>query len=118
MLCSWKSKCNNRLALTEMPATLGVDMANVSQYIYNVIGRVAANEKVYTEGVTVKFGAISFVSATELTLNGELVTSRNTFHAYPTMNTGIKQAVFEAYLEGASASSKRRIVHTILSLRG
>ena len=42
----------------------------------------------------------------------------DTIHAYPTMNTGIQQAVFEAYLEGASASSNRRIVHTILSLRG
>ncbi len=42
----------------------------------------------------------------------------DTIHAYPTMNTGIQQAVFEAYLEGASVSSHRRIVHTILSLRG
>lgn len=42
----------------------------------------------------------------------------DTIHACPTMNTGIQQAVFEAYLEGASVSSNRRIVHTILSLRG
>ena len=40
-----------------------------------------------------------------------------TIHAYPTMNTGIQQAVFEAYLEGSAASNNRKIVHTVLSLR-
>jgi pyruvate/2-oxoglutarate dehydrogenase complex dihydrolipoamide dehydrogenase (E3) component len=62
-------------------AKLDVDMAQVSHYIQSVIGRVAENEKVYTEGVTVKFGNVSFNSATELTLNGERFRSRNTLIA-------------------------------------
>jgi pyruvate/2-oxoglutarate dehydrogenase complex dihydrolipoamide dehydrogenase (E3) component len=41
----------------------------------------------------------------------------DTIHAYPTMNTGIQQAAFEAYLESSAAKSNRRIVQTILSLR-
>jgi pyruvate/2-oxoglutarate dehydrogenase complex dihydrolipoamide dehydrogenase (E3) component len=71
-----------------MPASLGVDMAKVSAYIQGVIGRVAEGEKVYTEGVTVKFGQVSFKSATELVLNGEVFTSRNTLIA-----TGSRPAV-------------------------
>lgn len=73
-----------------MPASLGVDMAKVSAYIQGVIGRVAEGEKVYTEGVTVKFGQVSFKSATELVLNGELFSSRNTLIA-----TGSRPAVPE-----------------------
>jgi pyruvate/2-oxoglutarate dehydrogenase complex dihydrolipoamide dehydrogenase (E3) component len=64
-----------------MPADLNVDMANVSNYIQGAIGRVAEGENVYTEGVTVKFGNVSFNTATELTLNGETFTSRNTLIA-------------------------------------
>ena len=64
-----------------LPADLGVDMAKVSAYIQGVIGRVGEAEKVYTEGVTVKFGHVSFNSATELSLNGETFTSRNTLIA-------------------------------------
>ncbi len=61
-----------------VPADRDVNMANVSAYIQGVIGRVADNEKVYTEGVTVKFGTVAFTSATELTLTGERITSRST----------------------------------------
>lgn len=64
-----------------MPAQLDVDMAQVSHYIQGVIARVAENEKVYTEGISVKFGNVSFNSATELTLNGERFTSRTTLIA-------------------------------------
>src|SRR6266849_10663344 len=39
-----------------VPADRDVNMANVSAYIQGVIGHVANNEKVYTEGVIVKFG--------------------------------------------------------------
>lgn len=42
----------------------------------------------------------------------------DTIHAYPTLNTGIEQAVFEAYLEGPTAASNRKIVRTVLGLRG
>jgi pyruvate/2-oxoglutarate dehydrogenase complex dihydrolipoamide dehydrogenase (E3) component len=65
-----------KLGLT--PASIEVDMAKVNNHIQAVIGRVAESEKVYTEGVTVRFGEVSFKSATELTLNGETFTSRNT----------------------------------------
>ena len=64
-----------------LPADLGVDMAKVSAYIQGVIARVGEGEKIYTEGVTVKFGQVSFNSATELSLNGETFTSRNTLIA-------------------------------------
>ena len=73
-----------------MPASLGVDMAKVSAYIQGVISRVAEGEKIYTEGVTVKFGQVSFKSATELVLNDEAFTSRNTLIAtgsHPTVPT-------------------------------
>src|SRR5215472_14982792 len=43
-------------------ANLGVDMAKVNRYIQGVISRVAEGEKVYTEGVTVKFGKVAFKS--------------------------------------------------------
>lgn len=42
----------------------------------------------------------------------------NTIHAYPTMNTGIQQAAFEAYLESTGAANNRRFVRTVLNLRG
>src|SRR6266516_6409559 len=62
-------------------ANLDVDMAKVSHYIQGVISRVAENEKVYTEGVSVKFVNVSFNSASELTLNGERFSSRTTLIA-------------------------------------
>ncbi|HEX6554902.1 MAG TPA: dihydrolipoyl dehydrogenase [Ktedonobacteraceae bacterium] len=63
------------------PTSLGVDMAKVSEYIQGVIGRVAEAEKIYTENVTVKFGQVSFDSSTELSLNDESISSRNTLIA-------------------------------------
>ncbi len=59
------------------PANPGIDMAKVSRHIQEVIGRVAENEQVYVEGVTVRFGTVSFVSAHELLLDEERITSRN-----------------------------------------
>lgn len=64
-----------------VPANLGVNMAKVTEYIQGVIARVAAGEKVYSEGVTVKFGKLTFQSPTELLLNGETIDSRNTLIA-------------------------------------
>jgi dihydrolipoamide dehydrogenase len=64
-----------------VPANLGVDMAKISQYIQGVIDRVAESEKTYTEGITVKFGKVAFKSPTELSLNGEEITSRSTLIA-------------------------------------
>ena len=77
-----------RLGLT--PANLGVDMARVSAYVQGVISRVAEAERVYTDGVTVKFGHVAFRSPTELDLNGESIGSRNTIIA-----TGSRPAVPE-----------------------
>src|SRR6266566_4545919 len=59
-------------------ANLVIDMTKINNYIQGVIGQVADSEKVYTEGVTVKFGEFSFKSPTELTFNGEAFTIRNT----------------------------------------
>ena len=64
-------------ALGLAPANLDVDMTKVSQYIQGVISRVAEGEKVYAEGVTVKFGSVAFTSPTALSLNGVEITSRN-----------------------------------------
>ena len=70
------------------PASLGVDMTKVSKYVQGVIRRVGEAEKVYVENVTVKFGDVTFKSPTELLLNGEAFTSRNTLIA-----TGSRPAV-------------------------
>lgn len=70
------------------PANLGVDMAKVSAYVQGVIQRVSDAEESYTEGVTIKFGHVAFISPTELRLNGEGITSRNTLIA-----TGSRPAV-------------------------
>ena len=58
-------------------------------------------------------GELSLAMQHHLTLADLL----DTIHAYPTMNTGIQQVAFEAYLEGSTASSNRKIVQTVLSLR-
>lgn len=64
-----------------VPGKLGVNMAKVTEYIQAVIARVAEGEKIYSEGVTVKFGTLSFQSPTELLLNGEMISSHNTLIA-------------------------------------
>ena len=61
-----------------MPANFEIDLAKINHYIQTVIEKVAEGEKVYTKGVTVRFGEVSFKSSTELELNGETFTSRNT----------------------------------------
>lgn len=55
----------------------GLDMTKVSAYIQNVIQRVSATERMFTEGVTVAFGHASFTSPRTLLLNNEEVTSRS-----------------------------------------
>lgn len=70
-----QAKEATQLGLT--PANLGVDMARVSAYVQGVISRVQEAEKVYAEGATIKFGAVSFKSPTELVLNDEEITSRS-----------------------------------------
>jgi pyruvate/2-oxoglutarate dehydrogenase complex dihydrolipoamide dehydrogenase (E3) component len=69
-------------------ATPSVNMAKVGEYIQGVIARVAEGETIYSEGVTAKFGKIAFQSSTDLVLNGETFTSRNTLVA-----TGSRPAV-------------------------
>jgi pyruvate/2-oxoglutarate dehydrogenase complex dihydrolipoamide dehydrogenase (E3) component len=60
-----------------LPVNPGIDMANVSRSIQEVIRRVAENERVYVDDVTVRFGTVSFASAHELALNEERIASRN-----------------------------------------
>lgn len=71
-----------------VPANPGLNMEKVNAYIQSVIARVAEEEKVYSEGVTVRFGRLAFQSPTTLTLNGETMSSRNTLIA-----TGSRPAV-------------------------
>lgn len=68
-------------ALGLMDGDLNVDMAKVSEYVQGVMRRVSESEQAYTTDVTVKFGDVSFNSPTELTLNGERLTSRATLIA-------------------------------------
>src|SRR5260221_236394 len=51
-----------------MPANLCVDMAKVTDYVQAVISRVGEAEKIYTEGVTIKFSKVAFNSPTALRL--------------------------------------------------
>jgi pyruvate/2-oxoglutarate dehydrogenase complex dihydrolipoamide dehydrogenase (E3) component len=41
----------------------------------------------------------------------------DTIHAYPTMDTGLQQVAFEAYVESHAARRNRKIVQTVLHLR-
>ncbi|WP_201363482.1 dihydrolipoyl dehydrogenase family protein [Dictyobacter formicarum] len=66
---AWQRQEDVRLGL--IPPYEGVDMARVSAYIQHVIARVADEEKAYTEGVTVRYGDVSFISPTRLRLNDE-----------------------------------------------
>jgi len=59
-------------------------------------------------------GELALAMQHKLTLNDILTT----IHAYPTINTGIQQAVFEAYLEGEALAGNRKLVRTVLSVRG
>lgn len=68
-------------ALGLVTGNVEVDMAKVSAYVQGVIERVEKNERVYTEGVTVKFGHVAFLAPHELELNGERISSRNTIIA-------------------------------------
>ena len=68
-------------ALGLVTGGVDVDMAKVSAYVQGVIGRIGEAERVYTEGVTVKFGHVTFTSPHELELNGERISSRNTIIA-------------------------------------
>jgi pyruvate/2-oxoglutarate dehydrogenase complex dihydrolipoamide dehydrogenase (E3) component len=58
------------------PAGFTIDMARVSAHIQEVIGRVAEEEKVYVEGVSVHFGQARFRSPRELDLSGEPLRSK------------------------------------------
>jgi pyruvate/2-oxoglutarate dehydrogenase complex dihydrolipoamide dehydrogenase (E3) component len=58
-------------------------------------------------------GELSLAMRHNLTFNDVL----GTIHAYPTMNTGIQQAAFEAYLESSAIASNRKIIRAVSSLR-
>jgi pyruvate/2-oxoglutarate dehydrogenase complex dihydrolipoamide dehydrogenase (E3) component len=58
-------------------------------------------------------GELSLAMQHHLTVNDIL----NTIHPYPTMNTGLQQTAFEAYLESSAAANNRKIVCAITRLR-
>jgi pyruvate/2-oxoglutarate dehydrogenase complex dihydrolipoamide dehydrogenase (E3) component len=60
-----------------LPADLKVDMARVAAHLQEVIGRVHEEEHVYVEGVSVRFGQVSFRGPRELEVNGETLLSKN-----------------------------------------
>ncbi len=74
-----QSRENARLGFT--PAAAEVDITKVNAYVRGVIERVGKMEQGYVEGVSVRYGHVSFKSPTTLLLNGEEVTSRNTLIA-------------------------------------
>lgn len=76
---AWQAR--NATSLGLVPDGMSVDMAKISAYVQGVIGRVGETERVYTEGVTIKFGRVAFTSANELELNGERIGSRDTIIA-------------------------------------
>jgi pyruvate/2-oxoglutarate dehydrogenase complex dihydrolipoamide dehydrogenase (E3) component len=58
-------------------------------------------------------GEISLAMHKKLSLND----IQSTIHPYPTISTGLQQAVFEAYLGGNAARSNRKLVSRLLALR-
>src|SRR5579859_1816345 len=58
-----------------------IDMKQVADSIQGVIKRVEEAERIYTDDVTVKFGAVSFQSPTTLIVDAEKITSRATIIA-------------------------------------
>ncbi|HLX56212.1 MAG TPA: FAD-dependent oxidoreductase [Ktedonobacteraceae bacterium] len=103
-----------------MSASLDVDMARVSDYVRGVISRVAEAERVYTEGVTVKFGHAIFKSATELDLNGESISSRNIIIAtgsHPVV-PGVDGLVETGYLTNEGVFDLTRLPASIVVVGG
>src|ERR1051326_4941470 len=68
-------------ALGLVTGNVGVDMAKIAAYVRDVIGRIEEAERIYTEGVTVRFGRVTFMSPHDLEVNGERISSRNTIMA-------------------------------------
>src|SRR5579859_3343856 len=58
-----------------------IDMKQVADSIQGVIKRVEEAEQIYTDDVTVKFGAVSFQSPTTLIVDAEKISSRATIIA-------------------------------------
>lgn len=58
-------------------------------------------------------GELSLAMRHNLTINDILAT----IHAYPTMNTGLQQAAFEAYLTSSAIASNRKIIRAVSRLR-
>jgi pyruvate/2-oxoglutarate dehydrogenase complex dihydrolipoamide dehydrogenase (E3) component len=101
-------------------ANPGIDMAKVSQHLQEVIGRVAENEQVYVEGVTVKFGTVSFASAHELLLNEQRITSRNILIATGSrpLVPGIEGLEEVGYLTNESVFDLQRLPASLIVVGG
>lgn len=68
-----------RLGLTAI--CVDIDMARIAASIQDIIARVYDAEQIYTQDVTVTFGAASFQSSTILLVNTEKISSRATIIA-------------------------------------
>jgi len=74
-----QSREHTRLGFTSAPP--GIDITKVNAYVQGIIKRVEKTEQIYVEGVTIRYGHVSFKSPTTLLLNGEEITSRSTLIA-------------------------------------
>ena len=108
-----------QVRIVKLPCT-DIDRAQTEGQTVGFIKLVLASKKDEIVGAHMvgarageMLGEMALAMQNNLTLNDIL----STIHAYPTMNTGIQQASFEAYLESTAVANNRRIVRTVLSLR-
>jgi pyruvate/2-oxoglutarate dehydrogenase complex dihydrolipoamide dehydrogenase (E3) component len=97
-----------------------IDRAQIEQATMGFIKLVLTGKKdeivgahIVAERAGEMLGEIALAIRHHLTINDIF----NTMHAYPTMNTGLQQAAFEAYLGSAQATANRRIIRAVLKLR-
>lgn len=97
-----------------------IDRAQTEQATMGFIKLVLAGKKDEIVGAHIvaarageMLGEMALAIRHHLTINAIF----NTMHAYPTMNTGLQQAAFEAYLGSVQAATNRRIIRAVLNLR-
>jgi pyruvate/2-oxoglutarate dehydrogenase complex dihydrolipoamide dehydrogenase (E3) component len=112
-------KQHKQIRVVKFPVA-DIDRAQTENAITGFIKLVLAGKKDEIVGAHIVcaqagelLGELALAMQHHLTINDIL----DTIHAYPTMNTGIQQTAYEAYLHGASVLSNRKIVQTLLRLR-
>ncbi len=112
-------KRHRRVRIVKIPWTV-IDRAQAENEITGFIKLVLAGKKEEIVGahmVGLRAGELLGEMALAMRHNLSVNDILNTIHAYPTLSTGIQQAVFEAYLQGNAAAKNRRLVRTFLKLR-